>query len=101
MSEALVRALARYPIDVKTIELEIYSEGWNPNFRNSSGLTPLKAAVMNAPVEEISFLLQKGAVVDAETAAFARGKYPHKPEILALLEAHLDAGDKPRPRWNP
>tara|TARA_B100001939_G_scaffold169901_2_gene146568 strand:+ start:1628 stop:1996 length:369 start_codon:yes stop_codon:yes gene_type:complete len=64
----------------------IGSSSCNPNAENSSGMTPLKAAVMNGDEDTIDILVGHGATIDEETIEFAKKKYPHKKELNAYLQ---------------
>lgn len=64
------------------------SKSWI-NAANSSGLTPLKAAVMQSDATTVSFLIANGAIVDIELLQFAEKRFPRKREILALLSKTL------------
>lgn len=56
------------------------------NQSNSSGMTPLKSAVMNADEPLVELLLNHGATVTDEVIRFARAKYPHKTGVGCLLD---------------
>ena len=62
-------------------------EGFNVNEVDSSGLSPLKAAVISGNVRSVEALLNNGAVVSGELIEFAAIRYPHKPAAIEALRS--------------
>lgn len=52
---------------------------------NSSGLSPLKAAVINGDAKSVAVLLRNGAIASGDVIEFAETSYPHKPDVIFAL----------------
>lgn len=55
------------------------------NLPNSAGMTPAKAAVMNASYSVLRLLFANGASANQELLDFANQRYPHKPYMKAVI----------------
>jgi ankyrin repeat protein len=86
MSNALIDLLFRPPVDHAQLRV-LLAGGCDPNHANASGMTALKAAVMNCDREIVETLLRHGAEVDSQLAQFADLRYPHKCEVCAVIRA--------------
>jgi hypothetical protein len=82
----LLRLLMKWPVSKDELFQLLDIRCCDVNIQNSSGMTPLKAAIMNCDFEVVLRLIEFGAVITADILEFSRTKYPHKPEVFALLE---------------
>jgi len=87
-SDLVLRALASNKAE-DALRPIIEAPEFDPNERNSSGLTPLRAAIMSGTEWHVCALAAAGAVICMSDALFARDHYPHKPAIIAFLQARI------------
>jgi hypothetical protein len=95
MKQDLITHLNKFPIALNEA-LDCLAAGcWDANVENSSGITPLKAIVMNATEAEakeiIDALVSNGATVDIKLIDFAKLRYPSKTWIFPILNAAMTA----------
>lgn len=82
----LLRLLMKWPVSKDELFQLLQIRCCDVNLQNSSGMSPLKAAVMNCDADIIIKLVDFGAEVTAEILEFSKTKYPHKPYVFAVLE---------------
>ncbi|MFV8834751.1 hypothetical protein ACNSTU_07260 [Aquisalimonas sp. APHAB1-3] len=85
MSQSLLTAVLRNPIDRKTVARILQEGSYQVDTVNSSGMNPLKAAVMNGDAGTITSLAGAGFQVTEDVIAFAEKSYPHKPDVICAL----------------
>lgn len=77
----LIRLLCKIQIAHDELSQLLDERCCDVNDTNSSGMSPIKAAIMNGDVKTIQILIEKGALITKEHFDFADKSYPHKGDI--------------------